>query len=221
MFSISKEKDNYFLLQNSKKILTPKKNFLFVKKKNHAIELIKELKNKKDYKDQFSILSLTFFSCDLLKEDRLEIQKKLLGLIDYDNILYRYSEDHPLNKIMDKKLNDLINIFSNRFKIRFKFLESLILKQTNIDKFSFCNFLKTKDNFYLTAFLKLSLLTKSVILSFFFLERKISSRKLFELSNIESLFQQKKWGVVNEQRVIDKDYLKSIKNISIFFKKSM
>ena len=106
-------------------------------------------------------MSLTFFSCDLLKEDRLEIQKKLLGLIDYDNILYRYSEDHPLNKIMDKKLNNLINVFSNRFKIRFKLLESLILKQTNIDKFSFLNFLKTKDNFYLTAFLKLSLLTKS------------------------------------------------------------
>ena len=35
------------------------------------------------------------------------------------------------------------------------------------------------------------------------------------------LFQQKKWGVVNEQKIVDKDYLKSIKNISIFFKKSM
>ncbi len=43
VFSISKEKDNYFLLQNRKKILTPNKNYLLVKKKDHAIELIKEL----------------------------------------------------------------------------------------------------------------------------------------------------------------------------------
>ena len=74
------------------------------------------------------------------------------------------------------------------------------------------------DVFQLTIFYKLSCLTKSVILSYFYINKKINNNTLYKLSNLEYTYQQKRWGVVKEQKEVDKNHFETIKKISFFLK---
>ena len=73
--------------------------------------------------------------------------------------------------------------------------------------------------FFLSCIYKLTCLTKSVILSYFFIFKKITYKKLFELTNIENNFQQKKWGYVDEQKRIDVESINILKKYFNFFLK--
>ena len=77
----------------------------------------------------------------------------------------------------------------------------------------FKEYLLNLNVFLLSCIYKLTCLTKSVILSYFFITRRFNYNKLFELTNIENNFQQKIWGYVDEQKKID---LQSIKILKIF-----
>tara|TARA_Y100000589_G_scaffold314256_1_gene336513 strand:- start:8 stop:667 length:660 start_codon:yes stop_codon:yes gene_type:complete len=216
MYSIIEEKKKFYILKNNKKLKTPNKKYLYGKNLSHAKKLVNEMEIKK--KNQFSILNLTLFSCNLTEYDNVNIINNILRMLDYDNTLYRVSTTIPLNKEMDKKFNSYIDKFSNKFKISFCLLNNIISKQENLNVKKFIKYLNDLDNFKITVLYKLSGITKSVILSYFFLNKRILSKKLFELSNIESIYQQKNWGLVDEQKKINDNYLESIKNISNFFK---
>ena len=73
------------------------------------------------------------------------------------------------------------------------------------------------NNFYLTVFYKFVGITNSAILTYFFILREFDYKKLFALMNIENKIQQSQWGYVEEQKEIDKSYLKNLKDISFFF----
>ena len=178
--------------------------------------MINEIEVKK--KDEFSIFNLTSFSCNLTKSENVNIINNISKMLDYDNTLYRVSTTISLNEEMDKKLNNYIVEFSSKFKINFCFLNNIISKQEKLNIKKFIKYLHDLDNFKITILYKLSGITKSVILSYFFLNNRILPKKLFELSNIESIYQQKYWGLVDEQKKINDNYLESIKNISNFFK---
>ena len=87
-----------------------------------------------------------------------------------------------------------------------------------IKNLSFKSYLDKLDVFKLTTLYKLSSLTKSVILSYFFVNKKINYKTLYKLTNIEYNYQQKRWGTVEEQLLMNKDFIERIKNISFFFK---
>ena len=216
MYSIIEEKQKFYILKNNKKLKTPNKKDLYGKNFLHAKNLVNEMQVKKN--DEFSIFNLTLFSCNLTDSDNINIINKIIRMLDYDNTLYRDSTTISLNKEMDKKFNKYIDEFSNKFKINFCFLNNIISKQEKLNIKKFVKYLHDLDNFNITVLYKLSGITKSVILSYFFLNKRILSKKLFELSNIESIYQQKYWGLVDEQKKINNNYLESIKNISNFFK---
>ena len=118
---------------------------------------------------------------------------------------------------MDEKFNHFINDFKNLFKLELFIVDS-ILKFNKIKSQSLQRYLNELDVFKLTVFYKLSSLTKSVILSYFFINQKINNNTIYKLSNLEYTYQQKRWGVVKEQKVVDKNYFETIKKISFFFK---
>ncbi|MAZ07312.1 MAG: hypothetical protein CMM99_02440 [Rickettsiales bacterium] len=216
MYSIIKEKKKFYILKNNKKLKTPNKKNLYAKNYSHAKSIVNEIEVKK--KDEFSIFNLTSFSCNLTKSENVNIINNISKMLDYDNTLYRVSTTISLNEEMDKKLNYYIVEFSSKFKINFCFLNNIISKQEKLNIKKFIKYLHDLDNFKITILYKLSGITKSVILSYFFLNNRILPKKLFELSNIESIYQQKYWGLVDEQKKINDNYLESIKNISNFFK---
>ena len=118
---------------------------------------------------------------------------------------------------MEKEFSPFINDFEDIFNLQLTIANS-ISDYNKVESLSFQSFLNKLDDFQLTTLYKLSSLTKSVILSYFFINQKISYNTLYKLSNLEYTYQQKQWGVVNEQKAIDKNFLKIIKNISFFFK---
>jgi chaperone required for assembly of F1-ATPase len=120
--------------------------------------------------------------------------------------------------LLSKKLDKYIKLFSKEFKLRLSLINSLSIKRKQLNYEKFNDFLTNLDNFELSSIYKLSSFTKSVILSYFFIEKKISYKKLFDLTNLENKFQQKLWGYVDEQKKLDSHSLEILKNISIFFK---
>ena len=216
MFELVKKGKYYYVTKEGKIITTPNSNLLFAKNKAHANLILENL--KQNGKDELSTLSLTLFACNLKKDERHLMENKILQQLDYDNILYRCNTTIPLNKFMDENLNKFIFFFKKKFKLNLVLLDSILKKQNDIKKYEFINYLRCLDIFYFSLFYKLSLLTKSTILTYLFIEKKISQKTLFKLSNLENIFQQKDWGIVEEQKIVDKEYNLTLKKFSIFLK---
>tara|TARA_B100001029_G_C15007845_1_gene422272 strand:- start:461 stop:1126 length:666 start_codon:yes stop_codon:yes gene_type:complete len=218
MIEYRKNDGGFIFFNNNKELLTKNKNQIIVKNKIHAKKISQEFHNKKKIKDQYSNLNLTLFSCNLNESDKKLIISSLLNNIEFDIIFYRGFNDSQLNKLLNKKLNYYFNNFKKKFDMKLRKLTSINEKNEDLSKDKFEYYLNALDNFKLTTIYKLSGISKSVILSYFFLEKRITFVDLFELTNIENFIQQKKWGYVPEQREKDKEMLKILKNISIFFK---
>ena len=142
----------------------------------------------------------------------------LLKSLKDDLVLFRCFEDKILLRLISDKLDPYVNEFSKSFQIKLNFIDSFSINSKNLYIGNFEKFLLSLNVFLLSCIYKLTCLTRSVILSYFFILRKITYKKLFELTNIESDFQQKKWGYVEEQKKIDDESLNILKNISFFFK---
>jgi chaperone required for assembly of F1-ATPase len=118
---------------------------------------------------------------------------------------------------MEKQFDPFIFEFEGLFDCNFEKIFSIV-KSSNLKHASFNLYLNELDIFKLTTLFKLSSLTKSVILSYFFINKKINYKTLYKLSNLEYNYQQKRWGIVEEHLLMNKDFIESIKNISFFFK---
>ena len=69
MIKIVKINKNFGFLKNSKNLKTENGNILFVKRKKHAELIIREYLDKVKSKDPNSLINLTFFSCNLRKDE--------------------------------------------------------------------------------------------------------------------------------------------------------
>ena len=217
MIKISKINNNYGFLKNRKNLKTESGNILFVKRKKHAELIIKEFVNGKKSKDPNSLLNLTLFSCNLSKGEIEQIKKKIIEFLNYDLLLFRSFDENELLKIMEKEFNPFITEFENLFECNSKKIFSIV-RSNKLNHLLFKSYLDKLDIFELTALFKLSSLTRSVILSYFFINKKINYKTLYKLSNLEYNYQQKRWGVVEEQLLMKEDFIRIIKNISFFFK---
>jgi len=214
---IKKINKRFFFYKGNDQVFLNASKPLYVFKKKHANLVLKEMIQKPD-NNQFSVLNLTRFSVALSFEDRKKIKELIIDLLRNDLVLFRCFDDNDLLKLLTKKLDEYIRLFSKEFKLKLSLTSSISKRDKEYDYKKFNDFLINLDNFELSCIYKLSSLTKSVILSYFFFEKKISYKKLFDLTNLENNFQQKFWGYVDEQKKLDGDFLEILKNISIFFK---
>ena len=210
-------KGEYIFFKDNKNILTPNGNVLKVIKKRHAELVIEDLKRQKRNKNPNSCLNLTFFSCNLNIVEKNQIKKKILEILKFDCVLCRFFDDYKLIKEMDKELNVYIKSFEKKFNLELRMIESLFQKNS-IQNSSFEEFLDQLHIFDLTVYYKISTLTKSSILSYFFIKKKIDYNTLYKLANIEYTYQQKEWGLTDDQKKIDCYNVGILKNISFFFK---
>ncbi len=217
MIKIIKIKNNYRFLKNNQNLKTENGNILFVKRRKHAELIIKEFLLGSKLKDPNSLINLTRFSCNLRKDEIEKIINKLLELLNFDLLLFRSFDETELVNLMEKEFDPFIFEFEKLFNCEFEKIFSIV-HSSNLEHLSFKLYLSKLDIFKITTLFKLSSLTKSVILSFFFINKKINYKTLYKLTNLEYNYQQKRWGVVKEQLLINKDLIGAIKNISFFFK---
>ncbi len=217
-FKFIRIEDKFVFYKNSKEFLTPSGNLVYVHKKTHAKLVLEELVKKKKNQSPNSILNLTLFSCNLNIVETNQIKKKISENLEYDCILHRSSEDSELTEKMNTELNCYINNFEIEFKVKLEIIDSFFKKKLKIGN-NFREYLDKLNNFDLTVFFKMSSLTKSSILTYFFIKKKINYNTLYKLTNIEYTYQQTRWGLVDEQKKIDQSNIDELKNISFFFKK--
>ena len=217
MRTFLKKNDKYLFYFKEKQIFVEKNKPLFVYNKKHADSLIKNVVLTQN-KDQYSLINLTFFSCALDENDKKKIVNILLDYLENDLILYRYFEDEKLQALINKKLNQYVEDFSKKFRMKLYLVKNLSLNPKKLNAVRFKEYLLNQNVFLLSCIYKLTCLTKSVILSYFFTVGRFNYNKLFELTNIENNFQQEIWGYVDEQKKIDLQSIKILKNILIFFK---
>lgn len=215
-YEIRKIKNEYYIYSKSSKILTPSKNPLKTKSEKHAKILIREIK-KRIKLDSHSILNLTLFSRNLSKIDKIEISKKIFKVLENDYVLFRNFNDKLLIKDMNNKFGDFIKDFSLEFNLSLQVQTGFITKVKNkSDKFA--NWLENLDNDRFTALFKLASISDSIILSYFFIKKKIRCKRFFKLVNIEYNYQQQRWGLLDEHKESDNYFLKAIQNINLFLK---
>ncbi len=218
MCEFLKNNNKYIFLKKKKRILTPNGNFLSTNSLSNAKKIMQEINVEKFFNDPYSVLNLTLFACDLRDKERKMIIQNVIELIQFDFILYRCFDEKKLLQLLNKNFNDLIQSFSNIFKIDLILISEITERQHNLNLKLFNDYLIDLNDSYLTVIYKLSNVLKSVILSYFFLEGKLDYGELYKLANIENTYQQKKWGLIDEQKIVDKEFLMMLKNISIFFK---
>ena len=214
---IKRADKKFFFYKGNDQVFLNSSKPLYVLKKKHANFVLKEM-IKKPNKNQFSVLNLTRFSAALSFEDKKKITGLIIDVLRNDLVLFRCFDDNDLLRLLSKKLDKYIKLFSKEFKLRLSLGNSLSIKRKRLNYEKFNDFLINLDNFELSCIYKLSSFTKSAILSYFFIEKRINYKKLFDLTNLENKFQQKLWGYVDEQKKLDSHSLEILKNISIFFK---
>ena len=169
-YEIRRIKNEYYVYLNSVKILTPKKHPLKTRSIAHARILIREIKNKQHEMYPHSILSLTFFSINLSKIDKIQISKKLFEILQNDYILFRNFNDKFLINFMNKKFGSLIKNFALEFnmplKVQTNFTNNIKYKNDN-----FTSWLMNLENNTFTALYKLASISDSTILSYFFIKK--------------------------------------------------
>ncbi len=217
MIKIAKGNKKYFFKKNNSKILTKNGFLLEVKTKKHAELILTEIFDKQKLENPYSLINLTFYACNLDNKDREEIMIKIIDLLNFDLVLYRCYEEKDLKELLNEKFEEYIFDFQKNFNTKLSLINSIV-DHNNFVSHDFKIFLNRLDNFKLTVFFKLSALTKSVILSLNFLKQKIDHNSLYKLSNLEYTYQQKRWGLVKEQKLINENNFLLIKNISFFFK---
>lgn len=218
MLEFKKVKDEYFFIKESRKFFTPNGYPLIVYTKKHAEIIIRDIYNKNIQKDQNSILNLTLFSCNLSENDRKDLRNKIIKILKYDYVLFRNFSDDSIVKKMNLEFSPFIKKFSDTFGINLKLNKNILLNSEISITSKFKDYLKKLKNSEITVLYKLSNITNSIILSFFFMKKKISCKRLFKLVNIEYNYQQKRWGVLEEHKSNNVFLEDAFENINYFLK---
>ncbi|MDC3091768.1 hypothetical protein OA848_05220, partial [Rickettsiales bacterium] len=164
------------------------------------------------------ITSLAFFSVNLNAKDIEDVINYLISCITFDNTLYRPTNNETLKNLMDKEYNHYISSFSKTFSMELNIKNGALGYQKNLYNETFKEIISSYDCFSLALLYKLTKMTNSVILSYYFMLGKYGIKKLENLTNLERHYQNINWGLTTEQELENKNFLLTLKNFSIFLK---
>ena len=219
MFAFKKSSNCFLITHNEKPyILDDKRKIVFDSLKNTK-SLIRDLNflEDKSLLNQ-EIIKLCIFTSNLSSKDISTIIDQIINQVRFDNILYRSSKDSRLSELMNKKYSYIIEKFSKEFKIKFKIIKGTIGHQDRFNSRFLKVFLKKLNKYQITVILNLVQISKSVILSYNFVNLNLNQYDFLDLSNFENDYNVNRWGQTDENISSENEIKEKMKNITIFLK---
>lgn len=190
----------YKIYLDGNELKTPMKNELSFYTEKLAIKIASEWEEQK-YEINPQIMPFNRYANSII--DRILPNKKIVldELIEYaqsDVICYRDGSNSELLTVQDKKWNPILEWFDKNdmhFEVAY---DVFPIEQ---DEKSVSNFKANLENLSLEELSLLyfaSAISKSTLLSYALLNKKISAGELFELSLLEELWQAENWGKEEE-----------------------
>ena len=112
-----------------------------------------------------------------------------------NDVLLFWSTDEKVQKEQEKKWTPIIVWANETVNVEFKKTSTLEVSNDNVNTASqLKEYLSSLSNKELSAFYVAALNMRSVLLALALVKEKISAKEAFELSELEELYQARKWG---------------------------
>ena len=215
-FNFKKLKNKFILLKNNQVLKLSNFDEIKFVSKDSVQKIVSRLNSIDNRYLNDEILLNICFSENLDNNDKEKIIEEIIYQLNFDEICYR-TMDSKVNKLLDRKLNKYILEFENTFEVNFVISAKKFFYQKNLNSKKFRKFLQTLNNDILTVFYKLCKYECSTILSYFFVIGSINDEKLYNLSNLETIYNFRNKKISEELMIMVKERKKNLKNISKFF----
>lgn len=219
MFDFKKQEDGFLIIEDGRPYTLQKGKRIIFSSLNKTKYLIKDLNylKKKSFLNP-ELVRLCVFASNLNSKDFEAIIDQIINQLNFDNILYRPTNDNKLSELMNKKYSYIIEKFSKEFKINFKIIKGTIGHQDRFNSRFLKVFLKKLNKYQITVILNLVQISKSVILSYNFVNLNLNQYDFLDLSNFENDYNVNRWGQTDENISSENEIKKKMKNITIFLK---
>lgn len=164
--------------------------------------LAQEIANEWDAQEQdidpetMPLNALAHGALDQVADERERIVGRICAFADSDMIYYRADEDQSdLTTHQAEQWDPLLEWARTRFDVSFTLVHGIIYQSQSPETISRLSAaVGTQDDFALAAMLSISGLTGSLVATLALIEDAFDDGKIWTLSNLEELWQERQWG---------------------------
>lgn len=217
----SHEHNAYVILLDSKVYRSKKGNIVKVPSLTLANKVKKEWQKVKNNFSS-SKLEVTNFLEQINEADQKQASLFLKEIMEYaesDLICYRVPKPEGLRKLQDKKWDDIFSIYHDQFGIKLfatYSLEHVAQSKKSMNKLK--SLLRMYNQNNIIIIYKMTQILGSALLSILVRERLLTVKKAWLLSRIEEEWQQKTWGVDQENDIVEKNKWEFFKFLNVCLK---
>lgn len=217
-FNVVVEGDRFVLYGNDKAIVTPRGHRMDFSNMPIAITVAEEWKNAENVKLSYKkpMTQLTQTVLDIIPVDRDLFVQKIMAYAETELLCYRALEPESLVQKQTEIWQPILDWFELLYKVKFHVARGVMpITQNPEIIMRLKNIIKGFEDWKLGGLSAAVEASGSFILGLALLEKKLTAQNVFEIAEVESLFQSQQWGpdpalagrhekVIDELRTVEK-----------------
>jgi chaperone required for assembly of F1-ATPase len=192
------EENGFSIHLDGRPVKTPARNGLILPTLQLAQKIAAEWENQGEEINPTTMPmnALAQGALDQVVNERQRIVGRISAFADSDMLYFRGDENQPdLAAHQAKHWDPLLDWSRSRFDVSFKLVQGIMHESQSEDTIARLSaVVDSQDNFTLAAMLSLSGLTGSLIATLALVEKACDPTLIWELSNLEELWQEQQWG---------------------------
>lgn len=196
--SLVEKEDKYFIGLDGRCIKTPMGSEVSMSSKPLAAKLVAEwnAQGEEIIPASMPLTQIVTTHIDKTIGQRESIYQTILPYVHGDTIIYFHGDEEDLLKLQEKNWLPLIQDFEKKFDVSYTVQKDISAKDQNEKVFKqWKNIINELSDEELTVFQVSVSLTASPILSWNFLQGKLSVEEIINHAFLEEIFQSKNWGI--------------------------